>query len=312
MVDFIAAKFDARLTSEWISYNVRIGSAGQSISPTYGKCDWTAPEGRAPDEEMKLRFFITLIAGYRYGFATEITQGDYKSNVLGKINQVVRNEPFNLDSDLIPTEMARCKTWYNNQEFQTLIAALDVFWCKFPDSKGVKLRVCTLNSRFKDCSSISELRHLSQISARKIGDILQCVFSVRVRDEIEAIGKEGEEFEKEDSYFPYMRGMRLSKRSPYSSTENVHLHNWISTFSALLESERSFNARVVSESGLVMSLNLAIFAAYAFIKYANPQIVFGSQDSAEAARTIATADDGDSTREFTTDPASPLLINCLL
>lgn len=46
-----------------------------------------------------------------------------------------------------------------------------------------------------------------------------------MRDDIRAIGRGEEELDKVDSYFPYMRELRLSKKSPYSSSENVHLHN---------------------------------------------------------------------------------------
>jgi len=109
--------------------------------------------------------------------------------------------------------MSRCESWYNNQEFRAIIGACDMFWSKFHDLIGAKLRVCTLNSRFKDCSTVSEIRHLSQVSCKKIGDVLKYVFRTWVRDEIETIGKLVEEFNKDDSFFPYMREMRLSKRS---------------------------------------------------------------------------------------------------
>lgn len=202
--------------------------------------------------------------------------------------------------------MAKSKMWYNNNEFRVLIAALDMFWTKFPESTGAKLRVCTLNSRFKDCSTISELRHLTQVSCLKLNDIMQYVFSSRIRDEILSLSRPDEEITKEDSYFPYMRELRLSKKSPYSSSQNVHLHNWISIFCALLGSEKSFNARIVSEHGLTMSLGLAIFAAHAFKKYAKPLVVFGDRQRAEEAKMIADIDGSDSKGEFAIDDASPM------
>jgi len=310
--NFIAANLKETLDSDWVSYGVVIGRKGTVISPLdilderRGSTNWTAPEGVELDKAEELRLFSIIIAGYRYGIAAEILQGDYKANVLGKINQVLRNEPFNLSSDLTPTEMSRFKSWYNNAEFRALIAALDMFWCKFPDSPYSKLRVCTLGSRYKDCSSISEIRHLSQISGKKVGEMLKYVFSARVRDEVEAIGRPGEEFNKEDSYFPYMREMRLSRRSPYSSTENVNLHNWISMFGALLGSERSFNARIVSENGLIHSMNLAIFAAYPFRRFVSANLVFGNEEEAEAARLMSGLDITDPDDITEINPASPL------
>lgn len=281
-----------RLETEWVSYGVRIGSAGEMISPISllrvleGGPNWTAGESDEIDPDHKMRLFSILLSGYRYGIASELLQGDYKSVVLGKINQVLRNEPFNLDSDITPTELSRSKSWYNNSEFKALIAAMDMFWAKFPDSPNAKLRVCTLNSRFKDCASISELKHLADVSSKRLNDAMKYIFSTRVRDEIRAIGHGDEELEKSDSYFPYMRELRLSKKSPYSSSENVHLHNWVSIFGALLGSDRSFNARIVSENGLLAAMNLAIFAAYAFRKYTSAKVVFGDTNDAEGARML--------------------------
>lgn len=64
-------------------------------------------------------------------------------------------------------------------------------------------------------------------------DVLKYIFSIRIRDEVMGIGRAGEEFNQDDSYFPYMRDLRLSEKSPYSSTANVHLYNWISIFGTL-------------------------------------------------------------------------------
>lgn len=270
MYDYSDSNFRSTLRQDWESYNVVIDLGQATISPMSvlrivdNKEVITSPEGEAIDEEGKMTLFCILLAGYRYGLAAEVFQGDYKIDILKRINLVVRNEPISLRLDLTVGEVQGYNSWINNLDFRMLIAALDMFWIEFPDSTGSQLRVCTLNSRYKDCSSISELRHLSQMTSLTIGRALEYIFFTRVRDEVVAIGRPGEEFEKEDSYFPYMRELRLSKKSPYSSSANVHLHNWVSIFSALLGSERSYNARIVSEDGILSALNLAIFSAYAF------------------------------------------------
>jgi len=116
LTDYIVANYSEGLNIEWSSYGVKLGSRGQEITPlnlvsiSNGISVWNAPEGMAPDAEMELRLFIILIVDYRYSISSEITQCDYKSTVLGKINQVIRNDPFNLDSDPTPTEMSHCKT----------------------------------------------------------------------------------------------------------------------------------------------------------------------------------------------------------
>lgn len=312
MVEYIQDNFVVEIPQDWKSYGVSIASRGVEASPlttiTLRSNNSQIAGVERPEITTleKPRLFYLLIAGYRYGLASEIIQGDYKATVLGKINQVLHNDPYNLDNDLTPTELSRCKTWYNNLEFRKVIAALDMFWTKFPDSSGAKLRVCILNSRFKDCTSISEIRHLSEVSGKKVGDILKYIFSARVGEEILRIGKEGEEVRQEDSYFPYMREFGLSKKSPYSSTENVHLHNWISIFCALLGSERSYNARIVSENGLMIALNLAIFASYAFRTFSSPTIVFGDKEDAEAAQVLKQMETEEEDGAMAFDPSSPI------
>lgn len=150
MVDYIVENYNAVVDVDWRSYGVLIAGRGNHVTPMSvlslrgNDVQVVGAEGPEIQESETHRLFYLLIAGYRYGLASEIVQGDYKATVLGKINQVLRNDPYNLDNDLTPTELSRCKTWYNNLEFRKLIAALDMFWTKFPDSPGAKLRVCNV------------------------------------------------------------------------------------------------------------------------------------------------------------------------
>lgn len=78
-------------------------------------------------------------------------------------------------------------------------------------------------------------------------------------------------------------------------------------FGALLGSDRSYNARIVSESGLSQTMNLTLFAAYAFKKFVGAQQVFGDKDDAESERLMAgMEEDGDSESHIRIDPSSPL------
>lgn len=112
---------------------------------------------------------------------TAIPLDVFISHCFGKSNFIISNEnnedadpeysPLEIDNgwtavpikmsqvgedSLIPYivgEIGLYKNWYNNSEFRALVAALDMFWCKFPENNCAGLRVCTLNARFKDCSS---------------------------------------------------------------------------------------------------------------------------------------------------------------
>lgn len=97
MVDYISSKFRATLTREWISYGVRIADSNMEITPMAllsirrSGTQVTGTEGSEIQEFERNRLFYILIAGYRYGLASEILQRDYKATVLGKINQVLKD-----------------------------------------------------------------------------------------------------------------------------------------------------------------------------------------------------------------------------
>lgn len=231
LYDFIMDNITDVLTENWASYGRTIRGAGDWVTPfslldvLESDQDWVAEEAGPISSDDEWRLFYLILAGYRYGLASEIIQGSYKTTVLGKINQVLREEPFHLIPDILSGDLTCCKQWYSNSDFRMIVAALDMYWTKFPESEYAKLRVCTLNSRYKDCSSLSEIRHLSSMTALSISKSFEFIFSARVRNEIIGIGKEGEESAQVDSYFPYMREMQLSRKSPYSSSVNVNLHN---------------------------------------------------------------------------------------
>lgn len=166
LYEYARDHFQEELPDEWTSYGTQIGRRAHKLNPMelldvkeYPD-DWTAAEGAELRDDEKFRLFAIILTGYRYGITSEIIQVDYKQIVLGKINQVITNNPFNLNSDLTLTELSRYKVWYNNPEYKAMIGALDMFWTKFLDSPGAKLRMCNLSSRFKDCTSLGELRHL--------------------------------------------------------------------------------------------------------------------------------------------------------
>lgn len=146
LYEYVADENFSKLTQDWISYGVLIGKKDDVVNSTdilENTIDEYLPvgkEGPVIDEDGKKRLFFILIAGYRYGLASEILQGDYRASILGKINTVLKEKPYNLDSDLTATELGRCKQWYTNTEFRCLIAALHMFWIKFPESESAKLR----------------------------------------------------------------------------------------------------------------------------------------------------------------------------
>jgi hypothetical protein len=62
---------------------------------------------------------------------------------------------------------------------------------------------------------------------------------------------------------PYLSDVGISRKSPYSSSANPELHNWINMVCAFNESVRSINARMNNENNVVNILANAIIMANA-------------------------------------------------
>lgn len=109
MYDYAVNDFIEESPDNWVSYDVMIRRKRARINPSSllsvaeSNEEWTSPEGEGISDEDRLRLFIIILAEYRYGIASEIIQGEYKAIILNKINQV---DPYNLDSDITPTELA--------------------------------------------------------------------------------------------------------------------------------------------------------------------------------------------------------------
>lgn len=99
MFEYITEKIKVVNLTQWTSYGVSIAEPGTTITPlallsmTKGTTAISGTQGESIDVAGRHRLFYILIAGYRFGIASEILQGDYKSVVLGKINQVLKNDP---------------------------------------------------------------------------------------------------------------------------------------------------------------------------------------------------------------------------
>lgn len=97
--EFALAEYTGRLAKDWSSYGVSIGVKDEVITPlSLLDCDIDTflpkgKEGSPIDAEGKKRLFFIILAGYRYGLASEILQGDYRASILGKINTVLKEQP---------------------------------------------------------------------------------------------------------------------------------------------------------------------------------------------------------------------------
>lgn len=78
------------------------------------------------------------------------------------------------------------------------------------------------------------------------------------------IFKENNEIDKPDSYMPYFMELKLSTKSPYSTTMNPNIHYFIHCIGSASGQTRSKNARYLSTVQVESVTQNSIIFAYAF------------------------------------------------
>lgn len=148
-----------------------------------------------------------------------------------------------------------------------MVAAIDMFFTKFPDHELNALRVCTLRSRFRDCTALLSIGYFaSLVSLEHESDTLDWFLTEKQADEAVQMMDRKQELTKEDSYFPYQSDMRLVKKTYYSAAKNPHIYFVLHAAGTLLNSSRSKNAKYLSDHNIVNNVVNAKIIAYAFSK----------------------------------------------
>lgn len=103
-----------------------------------------------------------------------------------------------------------------------MVAAVDMFFNKFPDHEYNALKVCTLRSRFRDCTALLSIGYFSSlVSLEHESDALDWFLTEKQADEAVQMMNPDQELTQEDSYFPYQSDFRLVKKTYYSSAKNI-------------------------------------------------------------------------------------------
>ncbi|QDZ59977.1 nucleoprotein [Harbour porpoise rhabdovirus] len=259
----VTSRWTERCETDWRSFNRLIGSRGEEINPyatvelkigQKPKPDWTTVIANDPSIDMQL--VMGLLGVYRVSL---ITNEAYRDRVIGTIQN-------QLDSiskgKIVMKTLAIHRQLILNPNFNMIVACCDMFYHHFKGSERAVIRVSTLPSRFRDCAALGTLAHITSFTGLSLKEVLDWVFTDKAAAEIENIMRPGEEIDKSESYTPYLRDMRLCRKSPYSTTNNPNLHIWGQTACALMGSKRSCNAILMSEDNLVNIFVNAKIMAY--------------------------------------------------
>ncbi|AJG39103.1 nucleocapsid [Huangpi Tick Virus 3] len=262
MLKAISTKCDA----DWTSYGVSIGKEGQTVcaadivdikpqaleSTTYTWSDVT------PFNEIQcLGHWVVL---YRLGVTQDRADDKYKADVIARASAVLKRAPFKCERVKLSSGMDSSVAVTGDANVRACIAAMDMFFNRFPDHPWAALQIGTLVSYRRDCGILNDLSLIFDQRAIPYESVLEWLWMPEYGDEMTRIYADPrEEIRDRTSYYSYMSDLGLTTRSPSSISANPNLHLFICSFHALGGEERGRNARVV---GKVDKNPIIVNAAY--------------------------------------------------
>lgn len=94
-------------------------------------------------------------------------------------------------------------TWLQNPNFSKLMAAIDMYMCRFPKHDFAYLRIGTLVTRFRDCVALTELTYICKTISMPPSEMARWVWTPLLADELVQLNKVGNEITEYHSYMPY-------------------------------------------------------------------------------------------------------------
>lgn len=269
-------KFSVEETEEWKSFkrhfvdkNAKLpeGKIAWKINPLI-LVDLNIEENqKVPDNvlpstaETRLSDFVSLIAMYRRAIANQ-TESNYGALVSTKINNLLQGQKGVLKADSINVLAGFVSHTNLSIDYKKIIAAIDCFFHKYPDLEMAYLRIGTLPSRYKGLSALSSLGLIAHSLGLTIEQLGLFIFTDPIAEDYKRLGREGQEIEDLDGYFPYQSDFGLVKKSAYSVAVNPTLYLWLHTIGCMLGLPRSYNAKMpLNPCDILSTINTAVATA---------------------------------------------------
>ncbi|QEA08650.1 nucleoprotein [Hayes Yard virus] len=248
----IGEKVIDKLDDDWNSFGVNIGRKNQEINvwSFYNvviEDDQVLDGRKSPkvDETDDLWLTLALLSYYRLGRSSN---QNHRNNLLIKLNAQIKG--YRKDAPNIVDDVAVHGSWVTNSNYCKVCAGFDMFLNRFKNNKYAPVRFGTVASRYKDAAALMSLGHLCDVTGMTIEGLLDWIFVSTVGEDVVKLMTEGNEIDDPYSYMPYMMDMGISNKSPYSSISCPNIYTFLHMIGALLTSERSRNARMISEHNL--------------------------------------------------------------
>ncbi|ASM90771.1 nucleoprotein [Holmes Jungle virus] len=264
------------LDDNWQSFNVIIGGKGDKITPwslveikeeDSRRVDANVDQTATADDDKWMLMYILFV--YRHARAQV---SNYKKTLFEKFQTQI--------SPLLPNKITLTSppplynSWLSNKNYCKMIAAIDMFFCHFPQHQDSNLRFGTITSRFRDCAALTSLEHFRETVGFKGDEMFGWIFVGSLEEECHVLMKSGQELDQPGSYSPYLVDFGLSLKSPYSASTCPGMYTYCHLVGSLLTSTRSQNAKMISDKNLVNIRTNALLVAYVFSENIECKVYF--------------------------------------
>ncbi|EEC13229.1 nucleoprotein, putative, partial [Ixodes scapularis] len=207
--------------------------------------------------------------------------------------QLIASPPFELSKADFGSASTAYAAWGTDPAYTGMVAAIDMFLCRFPANKYASVCAGTMPSRYKDCSVFTSLGQILSLTGLNVAELFRWMFLEGVADEAEALMNPADEMDEEFSYAAYLSDLNLVPRSPYSAVANPMLHQWLHNVGSLLLAKRSLNARHLSDNSFQQILANAAMLSFVRHRATGFKMLFAStQEKADEEGRAAAAQTG--------------------
>lgn len=273
LITFIAkccADIKETLTDEWKSFGLVIGTKGAEITPLNilsvtesSDLNWSSKAIElVHSEEYKYWLYYCV---YLLRLHMDNNSNNQHKKLIAKTSmenhlRTLRPPPGATSS----LDKVRLSHIYH-ENFLKLLSAIDMFLFRFPENEFAKIRIGTDIYRMQDCAGLEAMFHAkSHLGFDSIFELCKWAFTLDMQYNVRIITKKGEELELQHSYSKYLKGMALSRKSYYSSTEIGSMYFFCNSLAALYGSDRGAYTKMLLRNRVPESSMGVILAFLAY------------------------------------------------
>lgn len=161
-----------------------------------------------------------------------------------------------------------------------------MFFAVFPHHPRAKLRFGTLIMSHKDCTGLSAITSGCELMNHTTKVFSRWLMTPVLRADLNRMTVPGQEICVPYSYSPYLSGLGIVDKSPYSASLNCDLHMFTHMVGCAIPMARSVNAIYFQPSGLQSIIDNAILFIYAHSCTSSLQMQFFRASEVETVKKV--------------------------